>query len=196
MGPTLFSAHTLTISTCFVTFNTCVCLQGCVAPPPPPTPNHHHPNLCRLPVYRAYMASRLWPPASPVDSTDWSFPRNISGREAGNQGGGCGVQRKEGHFTGVPFWLCCWNNFFPSVAPSWCLKCAENFRKVLQKCQVQRLGMNKTTFFPLFSLPISYFQKRMPVKNNLKRWNIAALKQIKKLALEMGTSNTFPVRPQ
>lgn len=67
---------------------------------------------------------------------------------------GVGVQRTEGHFTGVPFWLCCWSRFFLFL--SFCgsymgLGCVETIRKEPTKCQVYYLTQNTTFILRLDS---------------------------------------------
>lgn len=116
--PPSFQRTLYNLQRMFVAFWMCVwsidvCLHGCVSPTTPLT--HHldsHPPtsvvvLGRaadwLPVHTANMPSRPWPPASPVAPTDWSFPRNIRGRLAGNQGGGCeGAEERGVILQGVP----------------------------------------------------------------------------------------------
>lgn len=107
----------------------------------------------------AYVPSRLWPPASPVASTDWSFPRNISGRQAGNQEGGCGGAEKRGSFyRGLFLTLLLKSFFFFRPLADTCVwnvwKPLENNDKVPSVLSWH----TKCYFFPLFWLLISYIR--------------------------------------
>lgn len=66
-----------------------------------------------------------------------------------------GVQRKEGHFTGVPFRLCCSSHFFLFL--SFCgsyvgLECVETFRKEQQSAKSVIL-VHKILLFPFVLTP-------------------------------------------